>query len=625
MSSSIQADSIEVHEKRGSVAGKTFLSHCPIPDIEPRTRIIACVGATDEDVPRELVAGYKKGWCKAESSEEAAERRRSFVTGTTTGQASPYNDGWLISDFFLFYHLFSGTAAEQSWLTCVEPDCLVYQYGEYAHGDPASDCKVVLDASSTQDGNMPNVLVSPAEHLRDILLETIRQACRDEAASENPRPILLLIFGHGATTFGITVGSGTHNVFNIEDLRTAIKGAGGPRKLQITLLTTSCYGGSWAITPNLNITTVTAATELDESTSWPQSSSIGRMSGSHFATAVATTLTRMTLSGIEKNFPHSTEDSEQGETFARFADIVQSEMSQWGAATPPSYFSAQDDKWEMEWKQRAGFKLADYKGKWDNLRSIPPSSTLGGGATGSIRLFPEGRPVTESQALRLVRWEVHRYLSAKPGRDYSAKNITLHNSCRAFLSKTHPVYNDTVVKLWNCCRYRLVDIMQVATQYVSYLELSLPACHEIYPLDGLDPADNKRFGELFQIVVQYPLFDQPQAGEGHYYAKGDLYIALGMFLAGWTDDQATTALNSVVVKQVLGNPTTGVGIYRRTYQTVVKEELLRKPTIFEYMKTVLAKSLGKRLRSVSPRKRTSVGRRRTDSNATAESLSPGRR
>jgi hypothetical protein len=56
---------------RQDLAGREFLTHCP-PDLPPRHRILALLGTTDKD-----------------------------------DLASPSEDGWFISDFYLFHYLLS--------------------------------------------------------------------------------------------------------------------------------------------------------------------------------------------------------------------------------------------------------------------------------------------------------------------------------------------------------------------------------------------------------------------------------------------------------------------------------------------------------------------------------------
>ena len=60
--------------------------------------------------------------------------------------AAPQEDGWLLSDFYLFHHLLDGVCQTQVWYTCLDPHLLIEKYKEYAHGNPYQERRVVLDA-----------------------------------------------------------------------------------------------------------------------------------------------------------------------------------------------------------------------------------------------------------------------------------------------------------------------------------------------------------------------------------------------------------------------------------------------------------------------------------------------
>lgn len=100
----------------GDLEDRVFSSRC-VPVVTPDTIIIAVCGPND--------------W---------------------SNNASPGADGWIFSDFFLFHHLFRGTAKQQYWMTCVHPEDLIKKHGEFAHGDPRThDRRIVLDASIKDD------------------------------------------------------------------------------------------------------------------------------------------------------------------------------------------------------------------------------------------------------------------------------------------------------------------------------------------------------------------------------------------------------------------------------------------------------------------------------------------
>src|ERR1700728_3776145 len=59
-------------------------------------------------------------------------------------EADPEDDGWFFSDFFAFNYLLRRLRTSQVWIACVRPQDLVRKYGEYLHGNPYSERKVIL-------------------------------------------------------------------------------------------------------------------------------------------------------------------------------------------------------------------------------------------------------------------------------------------------------------------------------------------------------------------------------------------------------------------------------------------------------------------------------------------------
>ena len=66
------------------------------------------------------------------------------VCGVPEEDADPTDDGWFLSDFYAFNFLLHGLGSAQEWLACAQPATLLEKYGEYLHGNPFSERKVVL-------------------------------------------------------------------------------------------------------------------------------------------------------------------------------------------------------------------------------------------------------------------------------------------------------------------------------------------------------------------------------------------------------------------------------------------------------------------------------------------------
>lgn len=134
-------------EPQGGLQGRVFRSRCP-PDVAPSTRILAVCGPND----------YQDN-------------------------ASPEQDGWMFSDFYLFHHLLKNTSPHQVWLTCVKPETLTLKYGEYAHGKATGERRIVLDQAMLPDTADIRVVDTSRKSQKNDLLErflgTLRSECQE--------------------------------------------------------------------------------------------------------------------------------------------------------------------------------------------------------------------------------------------------------------------------------------------------------------------------------------------------------------------------------------------------------------------------------------------------------------
>lgn len=119
-------------QSRGGLASLAFSTWSP-PDIQPQTRIIALCGVTDytgkpsldfssssdnaslkksfsgkgKKGMERLVSGTKNYFTSSKTSKRL-RRKNKKKKPLPSGLASPEADGWFLSDFFMFYHLFKG-------------------------------------------------------------------------------------------------------------------------------------------------------------------------------------------------------------------------------------------------------------------------------------------------------------------------------------------------------------------------------------------------------------------------------------------------------------------------------------------------------------------------------------
>ncbi|PLB33765.1 uncharacterized protein BDW47DRAFT_129648 [Aspergillus candidus] len=383
------------------LAGREFLTHCP-PDLPPRHRILALLGITDEG-----------------------------------DLASPSEDGWFASDFYLFHHLLSPQfprPPNQIWLTCEDPSVLVAKYHEYLHGDPEGDRRAVLDGE-----RLPNILeagnirVVPRRDLLERYLSTLKEQAAEAARCEEH--LVLLFFGHGSPDHGVEVGG---SILHMKDLRRLLQ-----PKSPTTIFSTSCYSGGWLVRPDinqqqLNTTAITAAGDENESSSWSVSRSAGRASGSLAASAVLRCLV-----DAEEEAQEGTEHP----TYIAFSKSVYDCVRGMGALgiIQKIYFSAEDDDWETSYQPRIGLPLTSYKNKWLSLRQVPPSPSSTSGSEPAT---------TGGRRLKRLKYLAEEYFAAKPGLNEAAPNIGLHNCLRFVLNGT-TYSNDKVESLTETTAYRL--------------------------------------------------------------------------------------------------------------------------------------------------------------------------
>ena len=117
----------------GGLVNLTFNSRCP-PDVQPNTRIIAICGITDisrqlpnspssseADAPSPekktgtLMSRGKKLFSPSKRRGRKRKEKAEKLAKKGSGLASPKNDGWFFSDFYLFHHSFRGLGENHDW------------------------------------------------------------------------------------------------------------------------------------------------------------------------------------------------------------------------------------------------------------------------------------------------------------------------------------------------------------------------------------------------------------------------------------------------------------------------------------------------------------------------------
>lgn len=107
------------------------------------------------------------------------------------------------------------SSSVRNYLTTDAPEKLVERYGEYAHGDPRKERKVLLDRQTLEPINLAgNIRVVPRGALAERFLSTLGEQA--SIAAGHKEQVMMFIFGHGdLDTHGVYLGkrSGSQNQY----------------------------------------------------------------------------------------------------------------------------------------------------------------------------------------------------------------------------------------------------------------------------------------------------------------------------------------------------------------------------------------------------------------------------
>lgn len=521
-----------------------FVSFCP-PDIQPRTRIIALCGAND--------------W---------------------RDNASPQKDGWFLSDFYLFHHLLEDTgrsydcrpclpsligltrqtddfrSSNQLWLTCVDPRTLVSKYSEYVHGSMNGDRRAVLDDKILERvETSKNIRVIPPKVLLERFLTILNSEMRI-AAKEN-QPVLVLIFGHGdECNYGVAIG-GQGSSLDAPRLTRRKFNAAVHSGVDLNLLTTSCYSGGWLVKPmvgsffssmsKLNISGMTAVGEMEMSRSWAKSVSCGRAGGSIYASAIFNTLVKNSKPNHRDSSDSVTNpDGEDLTTFPTYINLCNSIYEAYKGHNPfykqhQISFSAQDDKWDSEWRTRSGFPLLDYKRKWEQLREVLPNTADPSASDADATLGFTGSVAQGHH--NVIREKAKAYMESFPGPDNAAPNVVHQEFKQLLQGRKFP--EDHLATLNDTLDYRL-SVMQLATQYVAYLDLDfgdgLAFDTELWLCQAEDVRLSK-YKKLQGHIMNSNLFDRPCSTQGWGYHKPRDYLGIALTESSLSTNEACDGID----------------------------------------------------------------------------------
>ncbi|KAH8805902.1 hypothetical protein F5884DRAFT_801040 [Xylogone sp. PMI_703] len=379
------------------------------------------------------------------------------VCGVPLKEANPIDsDGWFISDFCAFNYLLKGLGSKQIWISAVSEQDLLHLIEQnpvlgpgFLHGNPSNDRKIVFNKDLVQREELtPFTVCKPSDIIAKVISE-IKLACSLAKQTTPPKSIIVLLFGHGVHTLGICLEyADPEEKKKMEDCCltiTHLKSSISP-EIPVTLVTTACHSGEWAISPDLNMTILTAAgdmlsepttTEQEEpkrySYSWDNSTSIGRACGSVFASMLINTLTDSAsplLEGVPPEVTHkSLQPSKttdiQTKTFNEFCwSIVRTLGENTTDEGHEFRFAAQDDDWTHCWLGRTGIPLSYFQQRWDNAPIYKATSNILCAATGSSY---HGDAVADRISAQTLRPDEHSENFLR--RAMQKKAAMLANSC----------------------------------------------------------------------------------------------------------------------------------------------------------------------------------------------------
>ncbi|KAL9013486.1 MAG: hypothetical protein Q9173_001820 [Seirophora scorigena] len=569
------------------------------------------------------------------------------VCGVQPKNAAPNEDGWFLSDFFAFYHLFRGLTPNQCWMHCLDLGELVTAHGAYLHGNPFKTRKVVLDHGILNAAeNLVKVSVPGGMKLK--FQQKLRDECRS-AARSGDQSVLVLLFGHGhAESQGIEIGT---QLLKQKEFAATFAGLNVP----VTILSTACFSGGWSCNntfnkrtgEQFNKTTMMAAGPTKTSRSWNYTTSIGRACGSMFVTAFVQSLTRINDttrimdSDGEEEIEHT---EEQEETYAEFCrsmyETLLKDIDRRGFEHDIT-FSAEDDAWGMCWRERIGIPLESYKQRWETLenheadlylhpgdaynrdphvtseqeadykrleaadkgknvyRGKQGASSASGGSVEASSVL--GKRKTSRmyggsvQALiNQVSYLGGQYLASYPGDDEIADNGALHNHLNRVLRG-----DETRVEVVERCLrgvdYRMQQI-SFADDYLRLMAIPAPLglqCHEFKTNRVPNIVGEGRYREMLELIFERNLFPRPFEDQGRPFMKGHDYLIAAFHLANFTKSVMVDKLDALA---------------RRIKVTFDHERAIHKEkSELEPKRRKVYKVFGINLGNMSPQKRRSRG------------------
>lgn len=484
-------------------------------------------------------------------------------------------------------------------------------------------------------------------------LDGVRE--KSEKAAKQNAPLLLLIFCHSLKRV-LNLGMSQKRGLKPSELNEAIH-----PQCRVTMLTTACFSGGWLVSvPGgiyLNVTAMTAADHKSLSSSWIQSPSIGRHSGSPWASTVIDTL--LSTSGPFLAQPDTEEDStslqpdnpteQQMETYNSFCRTVLTTCMKriTRSSNKETFtFSAQDDNWNWPWGQRTGipFDQQHLRARWDALETYAPqvlehdpsdpfpewhhlnpdprnpifSNDPGLSKTG-------GTSLPDKHALAEVREEAvsmaEAFLETCPNDWDAGYGPNARGVLTDFIEGKNPTTADPIAMM----RFRW-ETIQAADNLVAFFCLPVPdeqyclmwdRFQSLETLESEIPNFEENYDSAFNFITDGPMLPQPIEGiQGPVFYRFAEYIATAVAmeeLSSEEQDKLLIKMRNFVLKE------------RKDWAEPIVQVAGKKRSIVERGLEFISQTKKRVvLRSLSPRKRastwSSARRGRSESHAGSTNL-----
>ena len=271
----------------------------------------------------------------------------------------------------------------------------------------------------------------------------------------------------------------------------------------------------------------------------------------------------------------------------------------------------------MEWRQRSGIPLGTFQAQWDKLPRKPlqavPAQTPGksGGTQGSIS-GPSAdnttnennigfrRTLTRRKAFPILADMCKRYLACYPPEPDTGDDILPYREAERSLQYGRTDVLD-LAGLQAIMQYRL-EAMNLATEFK---DLTLPSTGTFPPCHQFDARTwsvalprgspkSQAFGEISSLIHQSRILDGPARKQGRYYSKFKEYLAAAYCDNGFDRKAVEAAIATMLA-------------YKKEQVDAATERIRYDRTVRNTARAAFS-TLGRRLRSPSPRKRGAIPR-----------------